>query len=305
MSTQQDIYAAGSENRPPMLNKDNYVPWSSLLLCYAKSKPNGKLIYNSIMHGSYVRRMIPEPGDPDREVPVAETFHEQTDEELTEKEVKQMEADDQAIHTILMSLPEDIYAAIDSCETAQVEVNELRAERLARTHDPLALTESSNNPYNYLVFHQDQPSQITYMQQSPPNNNYNLQPSFNQNYMQQLMINPEDISDPTTAMNMELVLIAKAFKLNYSTPTNNNQRISSNPRNRQIAQPSMNMGQDRKMQMVGGNDRNQFRQYAGQKIGNQNGYNAVQNVGNQIANQNTNWNMNEEWIILQGTAQSD
>ncbi|GJY79716.1 hypothetical protein Tco_0485517 [Tanacetum coccineum] len=31
-----------------MLNKDNYVPWSSLLLCYAKSKPNGKLLVNSI-----------------------------------------------------------------------------------------------------------------------------------------------------------------------------------------------------------------------------------------------------------------
>nr|GFC61653.1 hypothetical protein [Tanacetum cinerariifolium] len=31
--------------------------------------------------------------------------------------------------------------------------------------------------------------------------------------------------------------MAKAFKLNYSTPTNNNQRISSNPRNKQIAQP--------------------------------------------------------------------
>ncbi|GJX18379.1 hypothetical protein Tco_0221056 [Tanacetum coccineum] len=58
---------------------------------------------------------------------------------------------------------------------------------------------------------------------------------------------------------MALVLMAKAFKLNYSTPTNNNQRISSNPRNRQIAQPGMNMGQDRQMQMVG-----------------------VQNVGNQV-----------------------
>ncbi|GJX67799.1 hypothetical protein Tco_0303526 [Tanacetum coccineum] len=67
MSTQQDIYAAGSENRPPMLNKENYVPWSSRLLCYAKSRPNGKLIYNSIMNGPYVRRMIPEPGDTDRE----------------------------------------------------------------------------------------------------------------------------------------------------------------------------------------------------------------------------------------------
>nr|GFC55992.1 hypothetical protein [Tanacetum cinerariifolium] len=76
--------------------------------------------------------------------------------------------------------------------------------------------------------------------------------SFNQNYMQQPMTNHEDITDPTTAMKMALALMAKAFKLNYSTPTNNNQRISSNPRNRQIAQP-----------------------------GNLNGYNAVQNVGNQ------------------------
>ncbi|GJR38022.1 hypothetical protein Tco_1213706 [Tanacetum coccineum] len=119
MSTQQDIYAAGSENRPPMLNKENYVPWSSRLLRYAKSRPNGKLIYNSIINGPYVRRMIPEPGDANRAVPVNETFHEQTDDELTKKELKQVEADDQAIQTILLGLPEDIYAAVDSCETAQ------------------------------------------------------------------------------------------------------------------------------------------------------------------------------------------
>nr|GEW17299.1 hypothetical protein [Tanacetum cinerariifolium] len=43
-----------------------------------------------------------------------------------------------------------------------VEANELRAERLARTHDPLAPMANSNNPYNYPVFHQDQPSQIAY-----------------------------------------------------------------------------------------------------------------------------------------------
>ncbi|GJT13641.1 hypothetical protein Tco_0860683 [Tanacetum coccineum] len=220
-----------------MLNKDNYVPWSSRLLRYAKSKPNGKLIYNSIMNGPYVRRMIPEPGDPDHEVHVAETFHEQTDEELTEKEVKKMEADDQAIQTILMGLPEDIYTTVDTSKLFnewemftsidgesiesyyhrfsklindfkrnkhfpekiasnlkflntlqpewsrhvtivhqikdlhevdytqlydflkynQVEVNQLRAERLARAHDPLALMANSNNPYNYPVFHQDQP----------------------------------------------------------------------------------------------------------------------------------------------------
>ncbi|GJW77549.1 hypothetical protein Tco_0139231 [Tanacetum coccineum] len=119
MSTQQDIYAAGFENRPPMLNKDNYVPWSSRLLRYAKSKPNGKFLVYSIKNGPYVRRMIHKPGDPNSVPPVAESTHEQTDDELTEKEVKQMEADDQAIQTILMGLPEDIYAVVDSCDTAQ------------------------------------------------------------------------------------------------------------------------------------------------------------------------------------------
>nr|GEV46063.1 putative ribonuclease H-like domain-containing protein [Tanacetum cinerariifolium] len=79
---------------------------------------------------------------------------------------------------------------------------------------------------------------------------------------------------------MALALMAKAFKLNYSTPTNNNQRISSNPRNRQIAQLGMNMGQDRQMQMVGGNVRNQFRQYVGQNAGNLAGYNDV--IGNRV-----------------------
>ncbi|GJW47791.1 hypothetical protein Tco_0079437 [Tanacetum coccineum] len=119
MSTQQDIYAAGSENCPPMLNKENYVPWSSSLLRYAKSIPNGKLIYNSIMNGPYVKRMILELGDPARTVPISETFHKQTNDELTEVEIKQMEADDEAIQIILLGLPEDIYAAVDSCETAQ------------------------------------------------------------------------------------------------------------------------------------------------------------------------------------------
>ncbi|GKB70082.1 hypothetical protein Tco_0931494, partial [Tanacetum coccineum] len=180
MSTQKDIYAAGSENRLPMLNKDNYVPWSSRLLRYAK-------------------------------IPFAETFHEQTDEELAEKEVKQMEADDQAIQIILMGLPEDIYAAVESCKTAQ--------EIWLR--------------------------------------------------VQQMM------KDPTTAMNMKLVLMAKVFKLNYSTPTNNNQRISSNPHNRQIAQPGMNLGQDKHMQMV------RVQNLGIQNVGNQNGLIVVPGIANQ------------------------
>nr|GEZ68616.1 hypothetical protein [Tanacetum cinerariifolium] len=209
MSTQQDIYTAGSESHPPMLNEENYVPWSSRLLRYTKSKPNGKLIHNSILNGPYVRKMIPKPGDANRDITVTETFHLQTDDELSDKELKQIVADDQAIQTILLGFPEDIYTAVDSCETAQEiwlrvqqmmkgsdigiqkkkaklfnewernkhfpekiatdytelydflkynqnEVDELKAERIVKTQDPLALMANSNNPYVLLAPHQDQ-----------------------------------------------------------------------------------------------------------------------------------------------------
>nr|GEY20843.1 ribonuclease H-like domain-containing protein [Tanacetum cinerariifolium] len=80
MSTQQDIYAVGSENRPPMLNKDNYVLWSSRIIWYARSRPNGKMIVDSIENGPYVRRMIATPGEPNLHVLVPKTFLEQTAE---------------------------------------------------------------------------------------------------------------------------------------------------------------------------------------------------------------------------------
>nr|GEW24408.1 Gag-Pol polyprotein [Tanacetum cinerariifolium] len=242
MSTQQDIYAAGSESPPPMLNKENYVPWSSRLLRYAKNRPNGKLIHNSILNGPYVRKMIPKPGDANREITVTETFHLQTDDELSDKELKQIEADDQAIQTILLGLPEDIYAAVDKKIASNLKfLNNLQPEwsrHVTIVHQTKDLhTANYTQLYDFLKYNKKQ------------------------NYLQQPISNPEDITDPTTAMNIALALMAKAFKLNYSTPTNNNQRISSNPRNR-----------------------NQSRQYAEQNARNPAGYNDV--IGNQIGNGN-------------------
>nr|GEX16689.1 hypothetical protein [Tanacetum cinerariifolium] len=95
-----------------------------------------------------------------------------------------------------------------------------------------------------------------------------------ENYMQQPMPNPKDITDSTTAMNMTLALMAKAFKLNYSTPTNNNQRISSNPRNRQITQPGNPAGYNDVIQ-------NAVQNLRVQNVGNPNGLMGVQGNGNQ------------------------
>nr|GEZ09430.1 hypothetical protein [Tanacetum cinerariifolium] len=233
--------------------------------------------------------------DPNREVLVNETFHVQTDDELTEKELKQIEAGDQAIQTILFSLPKDIYVAVDSCETAQeiwlrvqqmmkasdIEIQEKKAklfnewERFTSTDG-----ESIESYYhrflkliNDLKRNKHFPEKIAMIHQD--------QPSFNQNYMQQPMPNPEDITDPITSMNMALVLMAKAFKLNYSIPTNNNQRISSNPRNRQIAQ-SGNLNGYNDVQNV----ENQVIQHAVQNL-------RIQNVGNQNGLIGVPWNANQ------------
>nr|GFC33526.1 hypothetical protein [Tanacetum cinerariifolium] len=98
--------------------------------------------------------------------------------------------------------------------------------------------------------------------------------------MQQPMLNPEDITDPTTVMNMALALMAKEFKLNYSTPTKNNQRIPSNPRNLNGYNDVQNVG-NQVIQNVVQNPRIQ-------NVGNQNGLIGV--LGN--SNQNPNGNCN-------------
>nr|GEX13920.1 reverse transcriptase domain-containing protein [Tanacetum cinerariifolium] len=62
------------------------------IIRYARSRPNGKIIVESIENGPYVRGMIATPGEPDLPGPVPESFHEQTDKELTKTDIKRMDA---------------------------------------------------------------------------------------------------------------------------------------------------------------------------------------------------------------------
>nr|GEU52432.1 integrase, catalytic region, zinc finger, CCHC-type, peptidase aspartic, catalytic [Tanacetum cinerariifolium] len=87
-------------------------------------------------------------------------------------------------HVTIVHQTKDLHTAdytqlYDFLKYNQKEVDELKAERLAKIQDPLALMANSNNPYASLAPHQD------------------LSP-FNQTYMEQPMPNPEDITDPTT-----------------------------------------------------------------------------------------------------------
>nr|GEU87223.1 Gag-Pol polyprotein [Tanacetum cinerariifolium] len=68
--------------------------------------PQRRGCFKTICSQNKIMRMIATPGEPDLPVPVLESFHEQTDEEQTENDIKWMDADDQAIQTILLGLPE-------------------------------------------------------------------------------------------------------------------------------------------------------------------------------------------------------
>nr|GEU61437.1 hypothetical protein [Tanacetum cinerariifolium] len=105
------------------------------------------------------------------------------------------------------------------------------------------------------------------------------------------MPNPDEITDPTNAINMALVLMAKAFKLNYFTPTNNNQIISSNPCNWHIAQAGMNIGQARHMLM------NAVQNPGIQNVRIQNGLIVILKIVNQNANQNGNGHFVAVWAV--------
>ncbi|GJV63797.1 hypothetical protein Tco_1474625 [Tanacetum coccineum] len=72
-------------------------------------------------------------------------------------------------HVTIVHQTKDLHTAdytqlYDILKYNQKDVDDLRAQRLLKTHDPLALMEISNNPFNYPVFHPDKPSSSTYMQ---------------------------------------------------------------------------------------------------------------------------------------------
>nr|GEZ67770.1 hypothetical protein [Tanacetum cinerariifolium] len=146
------------------------------------------------------------------DVCLAENFG--SDDELTDKELKQIEADDQAIHTILLGLPEDIYAI----------------EKKAKLFNEWERFTSNEGESIKSYYHR-------------------------------------------------FLKLMNDLKRNKHFP----EKIASNMKflnNLQIAQPGMNMGQDRQIQMVGGNGGNQFRQYAGLNAGNLAGYNDI--IRNQV-----------------------
>ncbi|GJW68474.1 hypothetical protein Tco_0122898 [Tanacetum coccineum] len=94
---QHALADAGSETRPPMLERGSYIPWASRFRCYLdRKRETRKFLKHSIDKGPYVMKMI-QPGLNQDPIP-------QTKDDLTGDDLKQYEADSKAMNFILIDV---------------------------------------------------------------------------------------------------------------------------------------------------------------------------------------------------------
>ncbi|GJZ12197.1 retrovirus-related pol polyprotein from transposon TNT 1-94 [Tanacetum coccineum] len=110
-----NIMAAGSKDRPPMLGPGRYSQWRSRFLRYIDTKANGEYLRKCIFDGPYKLTSVvitvnalavPEHDE-------AETVH-----NMSEKNKLYFKAEKEAIFLLLTSIGDEIYSTVDACNTA-------------------------------------------------------------------------------------------------------------------------------------------------------------------------------------------
>ncbi|GJX65618.1 hypothetical protein Tco_0299961 [Tanacetum coccineum] len=110
----EDIQCAGSDTRPPMLDKADFVSWQQRIRLYCRGKDNGINILKSIDEGPFqmgTTRGIIEEGT---EGPInLGPERPRVYSELSQEEKDRYNADIRATNIILQGLPKDIYSLIN------------------------------------------------------------------------------------------------------------------------------------------------------------------------------------------------
>ncbi|GJZ45094.1 retrovirus-related pol polyprotein from transposon TNT 1-94 [Tanacetum coccineum] len=353
---QQSLAEAGSETRPPMLERGSYIPWASRFKRFLNRKrENRKWLLKALEDGPYVFRTITPTGS---QLPRLQDV-----DDLEGDDLLYYDAEMELTNMILLSIPNEIYNSVDSCKTAkemwdrverlmrgtiqnQVDretrftnefdqfvaepgeslvsvynrfaqlmndlernnmkfptvsintkflnslqpewlkyvtqvrlakkltvdsfddlfdylsqfeklVNASRSKKLEKSHDPLALVahtgSSSRNTSSYYVTH---PSSVV---------------DYDEEYEQDDVHNHSE--DPLASA---MLLLAKAITQNFSNPTNNRLRASSNTRNQAVVQGDRVNIQSRNSGNVGRNNRRAYVQ--GEVVEGMNATNETANV---------------------------
>nr|GEU32101.1 hypothetical protein [Tanacetum cinerariifolium] len=116
MMTDKDSSAAGTDNRPPMLEENDYKSWRIRIERYIKGKPHGKLIWKSIQNGP---TPPPQTTDPAPEGDAVPPLRNKRDEEFTEEDNINELTDIQAINILSQGVPRHIFNILNQNETGR------------------------------------------------------------------------------------------------------------------------------------------------------------------------------------------
>ncbi|GJZ11907.1 hypothetical protein Tco_0546666 [Tanacetum coccineum] len=262
-----NIMAAGSRDRPPMLATGRYLQWQSRFLRYIDTRPNGDALRKCILEGPYqpttvtilaVHAIENSPTVPERTTietiltmsPENKahyesekfTFHDgESIESYYSRFYKMM--NEMIKNNLIVATMQVNVQLFDVLKQYQKKVNEIRAERISKNANPLALVVVAQQ---YLDPYYQAPK--SYKSYAPPSKqSSSTRSNASTKYKSKEIAKPitppsesasKEDSDPEQAqrdkdMQKNLALIAKYFKKIYK-PTNNNIITSSNSRNKNV-----------------------------------------------------------------------
>nr|GEW64862.1 hypothetical protein [Tanacetum cinerariifolium] len=165
---------------------------------------------------------IMEAGSKDRPPMVHETY-----KNVLQEIRDQLNAEVEAVQIILKGIDNDIYSTVDACPNA---FNEIRAEKIARVANPLALVAQQQpvyHPQNHSTYYTQNSS--TRSQQATTRNRGKAIVNSSQHIYDQepSMVAEDDEMSKDKKIDKLMALISLSFKKIYK-PANNNLRTSSN-----------------------------------------------------------------------------
>ncbi|GKB55436.1 hypothetical protein Tco_0906189, partial [Tanacetum coccineum] len=100
---------SGADNRPPMLEKDMYDSWKSIMELYMMNRQHGRMILESVENGPLIWPIIEENG----------VTRPKKYSELSATEAIQADCDIKATNIILQGLPPEVYALVSNHKVAK------------------------------------------------------------------------------------------------------------------------------------------------------------------------------------------
>ncbi|GJT23496.1 hypothetical protein Tco_0893433, partial [Tanacetum coccineum] len=115
-----NIMAAGSRDRPPMLAPGRYTQWQSRFMRYVDTRLNSEALKKCILQGPYKLSHIIIPGQPTtaESLEVLERTAVKTFLNISPKNKAHYDAEKEVIRLLLTGIGDEIYSNVDACKTA-------------------------------------------------------------------------------------------------------------------------------------------------------------------------------------------